>query len=468
MKIAFIHYHLKTGGVTTVLRQQVAALEKTCDCLVLTGDRAGAELPCEIVEIPGLGYDRPGALPTGPDPIVERVREALKDMWPSGCDVLHIHNPILAKNRQFLQILKGLQQFGIRLFLQVHDFAEDGRPKAYFEADYPADCHYGVINARDAGFLLRAGLERTGVHLLPNAVNGLPGCSNSDRKAKILYPVRAIRRKNLGEAILLTLYLKNGQRIVITQPPNSPADMRSYGDWVRWVEEKRLPMDFEAGTTTPFPELVEQSESMLTTSIAEGFGFSFLEPWTAGKWLWGRRLDSVCADFEKKGIRLDFLYDRLRIPLAWIDGNAFARSWRRAVDAAAAHYGRTLRTDETDQALVRLVNREVIDYGLLNEKFQRQVLGRLLDRPACKRTLIDLNPWLENTGVVSGSTAVIEHNRRSVSRHYGAASYRTRLLDIYDRVVCHPVHQCIDKTTLLNQFFDLDHFPLLKWGPYEK
>jgi hypothetical protein len=28
MKIAFLHYHLKTGGVTTVLKQQLVAIGK--------------------------------------------------------------------------------------------------------------------------------------------------------------------------------------------------------------------------------------------------------------------------------------------------------------------------------------------------------------------------------------------------------------------------------------------------------
>lgn len=33
MKIAFIHYHLKTGGVTSVLKQQVETLRDVCDVL---------------------------------------------------------------------------------------------------------------------------------------------------------------------------------------------------------------------------------------------------------------------------------------------------------------------------------------------------------------------------------------------------------------------------------------------------
>jgi hypothetical protein len=159
MKIAFVHYHLKTGGVTTVLRRQIAAIQGACETLVLTGDRAANELPCKVVEIPGLGYDQPGAFPTAPDMVAERVLKALSEKWPGGCDVLHVHNPTLAKNRQFLQIIKRLQQSGVNLFLQIHDFAEDGRPHVYFEEEYPENCHYGVINTRDAKSLLAAGLS---------------------------------------------------------------------------------------------------------------------------------------------------------------------------------------------------------------------------------------------------------------------------------------------------------------------
>ena len=37
MRIAFVHYHLKTGGVTTVIKRQVDAIQNTCDVLTITG-----------------------------------------------------------------------------------------------------------------------------------------------------------------------------------------------------------------------------------------------------------------------------------------------------------------------------------------------------------------------------------------------------------------------------------------------
>jgi hypothetical protein len=79
MKIAFVHYHLKTGGVTTVLKAaDCMAIQGACDVLVLTGDRAAAELPCKVVEIPELGYDQPGiSKPPVPDRVAQRVLKAL-------------------------------------------------------------------------------------------------------------------------------------------------------------------------------------------------------------------------------------------------------------------------------------------------------------------------------------------------------------------------------------------------------
>jgi hypothetical protein len=46
------------------------------------------------------------------------------------------------------------------------------------------------------------------------------------------------------------------------------------------------------------------ARTVLTTSLKEGFGFSFLEPWTAGIPVAGRRLEAVCLDFEDEGVAL--------------------------------------------------------------------------------------------------------------------------------------------------------------------
>ncbi len=466
MKIAFVHYHLKTGGVTTVLKRQVEAIHGRFETLILTGDRATAQWPCAVVEIPELGYDQPGLSPPAADVVAERVFAALNDKWPGGCDVLHVHNPTLAKNRQFLRIIKRLQQAGVNLFLQIHDFAEDGRPDLYFEEAYPADCHYGVINTRDADILLRAGLDGTGLHHLPNAVQRLAAEGSRCPGSQVLYPVRAIRRKNLGEALLLSMFFTGGQRLAVTQPPNSPADRSSYRDWIDWARQNQLPVDFEVGKKTDFSTLVATSASMVTTSISEGFGLAFLEPWTAGKLLWGRRLGEIVRDFEKNGIKLDGLYDRLNVPLRWIGARAFSRDWQNAVFSAAKRYGHHVAADQAKRVVARLTRDRTIDFGLLSEKFQRQVLARLTTDPSGKAELVSLNPWLSHPGVVADPAEMIATNRRAVLQNYGAEQYSRRLLTIYDRIVHHPVCHRIDKRALREAFFDLQRFSLLQWSPY--
>ena len=90
---------------------------------------------------------------------------AIRKKWPDGCDLIHLHNPLLAKNKAFLSILKILQDQGERLFLQVHDLAEDGRPNHYYAGQaYPTRCHFGVINSRDFKIFMNAGANQDGLH----------------------------------------------------------------------------------------------------------------------------------------------------------------------------------------------------------------------------------------------------------------------------------------------------------------
>ena len=322
------------------------------------------------------------------------------------------------------------------------------------------------INSRDREILLRAGLDAAGVHLVPNAIQPLP-VEKRRPEPLVLYPIRAIRRKNLGEAILLSLYLRNGQRLDVSQPPNSPQDIASYRAWKRYVKEKRLNVNFDVGQKVDFSALVGAAASMVTTSIAEGFGFSFLEPWTAGLLLWGRKLAEVCRDFEQNGVRLDHLYDRLEVPFDWFDTDAFFQRWRAAALAAAAAYDHPLAPEAVNRGLASMKRDKMVDFGNLDETSQRHILSRLLTDAAARANLITLNPWLEHPGVASESAEIIANNRKAVADRYGPALYRERLLTIYDRVAHHPVRHRIDKRVLLDAFFDLERFPLLKWGAYD-
>ena len=468
MKIAFIHYHLKPGGVTTVLRQQVEATLDECDSLVLASSTSESSFPCDIVNIPGLGYDRPKQNRISPEDVAASIIKAINKKWKTGCDVVHVHNPTLAKNRNFLKILKALQNRKIKLFLQIHDFAEDGRPLSYFSDDeYVADCHYGVINSRDYNILLKAGLKKEGLHKIFNTIKPLNlNSTGVTTKECVLYPIRAIRRKNVGEAILLSLFFKNNEALAITLPPNSPADIKSYAGWKVFAKEKNLNIVFEAGVTHEFSELLMSSKFIITTSITEGFGFSFLEPWAAQKILWGRKLPDICHDFEKNNIQLDHLYTKLNVPVEWIGRERLYEKWKSCILIKSGIFDLKLDEKTITTSFEKVTSDDLIDFGLLDEAFQKIIISRVLADRTDRDRLISLNPYLSDPGYVSNKEVLIQNNMKAVMLNYNKTIYKEKLIEIYSRVVNSSVRQSIDKEILISCFFKPETFSLLKWGDY--
>jgi glycosyltransferase involved in cell wall biosynthesis len=465
MKIAFIHYHLKTGGVTTVLKQQVEALHDTCDMLVLTGAPPESSFVCDTVHIPGLGYDGQDQNRSDPEDIAAAITRAIHLKWKGGCDLVHVHNPTLAKNRDFLKILNALQNKKIKLFLQIHDFAEDGRPLVYYsEDDYIQNCHYGVINSRDYNILLESGLKEKGLHKIFNTINPFKlNTTGAPPKNLVLYPIRALRRKNIGEAILISLFFKNNETLAITLPPNSPADLESHAQWKAFAEEKNLNVIFEAGLSHEFSELVLSAKFLITTSITEGFGFSFLEPWTAKKILWGRKLPEICHDFEKRGIRLDHLYTRLAVPLEWLGKEKLFRTWQAGIRKACSLFGIVIDKRKIAAAFEKITANESVDFGLLDETFQKTVISIVLSDKSHRDRLISLNPFLLDPGNVPDKEALIQNNMNAVLFHYNKTNYRKNLVDIYFRVIKDTVCHKIDKKLLVLKFLTPEDFSLLKW-----
>jgi len=467
MKIAYLHYHLKTGGVTTVLKQQLAALGRQAAPLVITGHSPTTPVEAATVHIPEVGYsnDFPGKV----EPIraARKIIQAIRAKFNGPCDLLHVHNPTLAKNRYFLAILKRLQQEGLNLLLQIHDFAEDGRPLAYFSDSYPADCHYGVINRRDYQILLKSGLTQDGLHLMENTVTlPAPAPPPVIEGPMALYPIRAIRRKNIGEAILLSLFFEPGQAVVITLPPNSPADIKSYRAWKNFVRDQKLNVTFDQGLYHDFERLVLSAGLLISTSITEGFGFSFLEPWLYGKLLWGRKLADICRDFESNGVRLEHLYAALYVPIDWIGLEQFRIRWHDGVQKAAALFNLSIDNARLRNAFEDMTADGRIDFGLLDEPSQKRVIICAISCGRDRARLIQLNPFLAAPGTVGGKNDLIENNKQAVLKNYSPHLYRGRLLDVYRKVSTTPVEQKIDKTVLVSSFLNLEKFSLLKWSDY--
>ncbi|MBV8265505.1 MAG: glycosyltransferase family 4 protein, partial [Planctomycetaceae bacterium] len=379
-QLAIVHHHLNRGGVTQVIINQLRALDLALKTerpwrvvLVSSGRRVGwpEQLPdqlgsirLDMIEIPALDYDRDTA--ASPWGLARQIRERLQSRgFLTDDTILHVHNHSLGKNLSLPGALRILARDGFRLLLQIHDFAEDYRHENYARmtaalatmatdgADdlasvlYPqADhIHYATLNRRDWSILRDAGVPLSRLHLLPNPIPELgPLIARADARDRlaracgvpvdspfVLYPVRGIRRKNLGESLLWSALIAGDWHFGLTLPPVNPAEQPSYLRWKRLAEELRLPCHFELGTLPgmTLTDLLVAADLILTTSVAEGFGMVFLESWLAGRPLVGRDLPEISADVVAAGMRFNGLRPRLSVPLEWVSRRAFSEALTR-------------------------------------------------------------------------------------------------------------------------------------------
>jgi glycosyltransferase involved in cell wall biosynthesis len=510
MLIAIVHYHLNRGGVTQVIANHLRGLaNRAVDdgplrVVVLHGGRSvgwpdrlpGVDsLDYTVRVVPGLDYDE--GQPCGPRELAARLRVALVESGGSPeSTVVHVHNHSLGKNIDLPQAVAELASDGWPLLLQIHDFAEDFRPPNYqrlraggsgrAEADwaatlYPqaAHVHYAVLNQRDTRILTAAGVEPTRVHALPNPVGDpgpLPPREPVRRELSrrfgvpadrplLLYPIRGIRRKNLGEALLWSALARGVWHLGVTMPPLNPAERPSYDRWKTLAASLALPAAFEIGGEAglAYVENLAAADRMLTTSVAEGFGLVFLEAWLAGQMLIGRDLPEITADFRAAGLQLNDLRPRFDVPLDWID----AADWRVQIEqrygATLAQFGRTLPPpSEFHRELDGLVVDGLVDFGSLPSQHQQQVVGQVADSDERRRRLRCLNPWLEGALQQDRTCGpVVEENANVVRRGYSLEACGRRLSQLYRAVAASPRTACprtFHAERILDEFLSLPRF----------
>jgi len=274
--------------------------------------------------------------------------------------------------------LTALVKGTVPIILQFHDFAEDGRPDNYHllagKQTYPIAPHisYAFINSRDRDLLIKAGLPKKRCHLLPNAVNPPEALPAGEQKENIiLYPVRGIRRKNLGEICLLAKHAPAGTQFAITLAPENKNWQQIHDRWVQVAAELELPVTFAAVTEKDsFESWLSRATHTVTTSIAEGFGLSFLEPAFLRKPLIGRDLPEITNDFLTEGITLGTLYRSLPVPVP----EGLKSELREELIRMYASYERVFHEDLVTEAWEALVKNDRIDFGNLPEHHQEAIL----------------------------------------------------------------------------------------------
>jgi len=418
--------------------------------------------------------------------------------------LLHVHNHSLGKNPALVGVLVRLAEAGYPMLLQIHDFAEDFRPANYralvergpgrqgqagMARLYPQaeHLHYAVLNSRDRQVLLRAGVPADRLHLVPNPVVA-PGPLPRPEEAKarletlfgipagnryLLYPVRAIRRKNIGEAVLCSLLAEAGLWIGITLAPLNPAEKERYERWKRWTAQYGLRCVWETGEKggLRLADNLAAADALLTTSITEGFGMVFLESWLVGRTLLGRNLPEITTDFQRLGLRLPGMWDRLAVPLDWLGRQKVQERLLAAYRQVLADYQLPLQADWADALEEKLADRTV-DFGDLDEPLQEEVLETILSDktgvPSPRTEILEKNPAV--AGVVSGRWEdqhdLLRENARVVAEHFSPARLGRQLWEIYQHLAQarrnSPIEALPQPERILESFLDLRRFRLLR------
>lgn len=481
LNVVILHCHFQRGGVTQVVENHIRALrdsDRVDQIAMVSGDRSDGLADetrsiTKLIRIDDFDYDSrdydADALPGRSSEITRRLTEQLAAEGLTADDsVLHWHNPTLGKNTAAVEVIRRLAQAGWRVLIQIHDFAEDNRPENYrrliaasgatnkAELDrflYPVAPHiqYATLTQADASVLTRLGIPESQTHCLPNSVVPPSGQPEKDEAlAKVrkvmelpsgsswcLYPVRGIRRKNVGEYVLLSRWLRPNQFAGLTLCPATPVERRSYERWKTLASEIAPAAVFDAGhdPRVSFGDNLAAADFILSTSVAEGFGMAYLEPWLAHREVIARRLDTVIKDFEQRGVRFPKLYDEVRIPG---DPDWLEECRRESAAAADAAWSTVPDPFRPSLSLDMSEHNDSVDFAKLTPQRQLSVLRRLASDERFESSVKELSKPLVDALAAPADDRLIEANAAIVRQRYSAEQTGHQLIAIYQQLMAAP------------------------------
>ncbi|MDA3892655.1 MAG: hypothetical protein PF517_13405 [Salinivirgaceae bacterium] len=431
MNISIFHYHLNPGGVTRIIESQVAGFIQNypdARIQVITGHCENIEyyekLDVSVFINSDLNYliDKNFECNELQD-LFDRIYNWLKSLI-SDTEILHVHNLNLGKNPVLTMVFNKFLNQGFTLINHAHDFAED-RPNnfaflqkiigSYFKKEltqvlYPHNPNYmvGLLNQYDFDRVIHYGVSENHVFLWPNPVfiNQKVEISNDKARAEVLrvfnipahhkiitYPVRVIQRKNIGELVLLTQLFSYSCTFLVTLAPRNPIEIQFYNNWKDFCRKNQIPVIFEAGSKTEFETIIAGSDYCITTSIKEGFGMAYLEPWLMGTPVIGRNIDYVTSDIQQKGVKFPLLYNELKIPFY----------------------------------------NEFVDFKNLNEKRQQAFILQLIEQKQKKQDLFELNEFLASFPPEISKALIIE-NQSAIKREFSLDKYAKQIFRAYTTI----------------------------------
>jgi glycosyltransferase involved in cell wall biosynthesis len=428
MEIVIGHYHLHPGGVTKIIDSQIKSLRQNYPELpvkIVCGHAENEQLYQEE-NVPVIINSQLNYLAENYNSDeLGKILEELKSFFVSQLSeesILHFHNPNLGKNPLVAYCLYELAKDGYRVFNHAHDFAEDRPQNMEFirevlenglgadikEIMYPeqfTNYRFGVINSFDKERLIESQIPEDRITHLPNPV-GIPEetekldretCRKEikeifgiDSEKKIVtYPVRVIRRKNIGELILLSELFRHEAVFLVTLAPKNPVEIEPYKEWKSFCAENQFDnILFEVAGSIDFNVLMKGSDFCITTSIREGFGMAFMEPWLYHTPVIGRNIDYIVKDFFEVGLSFPNNYDKLIVP-------------------------------DKDS-----------DFKNLSEKEQKCVINKIISDSEAKEAFFSYNKHLKHL-LAEINSKTIENNRKLIVDNYSFKNYGKKLLETY-------------------------------------
>ena len=425
MKVAIIHYHLEPSGVSRVIERASRELTRRSITHVILVGKCPQDmidsLPLRVVD--DLAYGNATLDVEAAEKILNALRAAATEVLGSAPELWHFHNHSLGKNRAVPLIVSMLASQSERLLLHIHDLAEDGRPEnraniVGISNLYPfaPQIHYAFINSRDRHHFIQAGLPASNAHLIANPI--FDQCAKPQKISKsknspalLLCPARGIRRKNLGELILLTLLAPKGTRTAITLAPDNPQWFAIHERWKNFCAAHHLPVDFavvgriapNSNSDASFESWISHATHFVTCSISEGFGLVFLESLAYGKPLIGRKLEPISRDLANHRINHGRLYEKILIPADWISRATLEAHVKSSFTHLCQSWNREAHSDEWKSAMNSIDHHGFYDFGNLPETLQEKIIEKLIDpgHQATPQLLINdrtqpLKSWIED------------------------------------------------------------------------
>jgi glycosyltransferase involved in cell wall biosynthesis len=509
-----IHYHLRAGGVTTVIQRYSEAFAKLTNCdsqsIVMCNENiSDADNYTKIVRVNECEYKNytdETEFINDREKIEFSLDKCIYEQHKQGRVVVIAHNLALGKNlaltSAFYNSAIRYSQDTITFFSVLHDFAEEGRINEIdairnverFQNDIkkqmycigapvkivvpskstmymmrkfgfdvatvsnPVNCDKHVVNKNTIENIRYSLFSNTHKQLLPFDKN----------KRIAYYPVRIIPRKNIYEAILISCIFFDSS--LITGPSgNSVQDIIRYRNLDDFVRRNKLPVITDVIAKCDLQnkyheKLVETimlaSDYVVSTSVSEGFGYTLFEPWIQQKMLIARKITGFSMP---DGWNDDSMYSFLPVPVKWIDINRINKEYD-------VYFFECFGKEKKWPFEKYFVHDMFVDFAALSEYDQMSIIEMILD-DSSKR-----NEWFkileESVNGWSGLQQIYNRAMQSISYHsniiqgeFGDNVFRKTFSDVFLQSGSNFIQQA-DYQKIETHFQSPDYFRLLLGNQY--